>query len=140
MFLLSRIPPCFAIILTDSLAYLKHPTDPSTVTDSSESSVATGGNNHSSHAHINANTNSLLAPEPLAVRPPSVVPGMPGVAPNVGLGGAGTFGHPDYMMESTYEVFDPLNWMLDGLVDFPYTYNGLQGLEPAGLGDLGGLS
>lgn len=25
--------------------------------------------------------------------------------------------------ESNYEVFDPLNWMLDGLVDFPYSYN-----------------
>jgi len=23
--------------------------------------------------------------------------------------------------ESNYEVFDPLNWMLDGLVEFPYS-------------------
>ena len=30
--------------------------------------------------------------------------------------------------ESNYEVFDPLNWMLDGLVDFPYSLAG-QGLE-----------
>ena len=27
---------------------------------------------------------------------------------------------PDGFTESNYEVFDPLNWMLDGLVEFPY--------------------
>lgn len=32
-------------------------------------------------------------------------------------------------MEPNYEVFDPLNWMLDGLVDFPYSLNPVQGLE-----------
>ncbi|PBP22475.1 hypothetical protein BUE80_DR006715 [Diplocarpon rosae] len=31
--------------------------------------------------------------------------------------------------QSNYEVFDPLNWMLDGLVDFPYSYPAVQGLE-----------
>ncbi|CZR55397.1 related to zinc finger transcription factor [Phialocephala subalpina] len=36
--------------------------------------------------------------------------------------------------ESNYEVFDPLNWMLDGLVDFPYSYAAVQGLEANGLG------
>ena len=35
--------------------------------------------------------------------------------------------------ESTYEVFDPLNWMLDGLVDFPYSFGGGQGLEAGGI-------
>ena len=35
--------------------------------------------------------------------------------------------------ESNYEVFDPLNWMLDGLVDFPYSYAAVQGLETSGL-------
>ena len=35
--------------------------------------------------------------------------------------------------ESNYEVFDPLNWMLDGLVDFPYSYAAVQGLEASGL-------
>lgn len=34
------------------------------------------------------------------------------------------------MGESNYEVFDPLNWMLDGLVDFPYLGSG--GLEAGG--------
>ena len=36
--------------------------------------------------------------------------------------------------ESNYEVFDPLNWMLDGLVDFPYSFTAMQGLEQQGLG------
>lgn len=36
--------------------------------------------------------------------------------------------------ESNYEVFDPLNWMLDGLVDFPYSYAAVQGLEVNSLG------
>jgi hypothetical protein len=40
-----------------------------------------------------------------------------------------------YTTESNYEVFDPLNWMLDGLVDFPYTYAAIQGLEANGMGD-----
>ena len=25
--------------------------------------------------------------------------------------------------ETTYEVFDPLNWMLDGLMEFPYSFS-----------------
>ncbi|KAN0114677.1 hypothetical protein V8E51_004221 [Hyaloscypha variabilis] len=41
--------------------------------------------------------------------------------------------HGEKVVES--EVFDPLNWMLDGLVDFPYSYAAIQGLDgtaPAG--------
>jgi len=38
---------------------------------------------------------------------------------------SGSVGHS----KSNYEVFDPLNWMLDGLVDFPYSYAAIQGLE-----------
>jgi hypothetical protein len=44
---------------------------------------------------------------------------------------AGSLG---YGGESNYEVFDPLNWMLDGLVDFPYSYAAVQGLEANGMG------
>jgi len=40
----------------------------------------------------------------------------------------------DYTDASNYEVFDPLNWMLDGLVDLPYA---LQGLEQPGIGTNG---
>lgn len=35
-------------------------------------------------------------------------------------------------MEPNYEVFDPLNWLLDGLVDFPYNMP-MQGMETQGL-------
>lgn len=35
--------------------------------------------------------------------------------------------------ESNYEVFDPLNWMLDGFVDFPYSLTAVQGLEAQGI-------
>lgn len=35
--------------------------------------------------------------------------------------------------ESNYEVFDPLNWMLDGLVEFPYSYTSVQSLEANGM-------
>lgn len=31
---------------------------------------------------------------------------------------------PDGFGEPNYEVFDPLNWMFDGLVDFPYSMSG----------------
>jgi hypothetical protein len=47
------------------------------------------------------------------------------VTPNHGLPSSGMMGYN----ESNYEVFDPLNWMLDGLVDFPYSYAAVQGLE-----------
>lgn len=29
-------------------------------------------------------------------------------------------------MEPNYEVFDPLNWLLDGLVDLPYSYSTME--------------
>jgi len=103
------------------LAYLKHPTDPSAVTDSGASSVTAGAVNYASDPPL---------------RPLSVVPGMPGMATGLGFPGSGM---ATGYNEANYEVFDPLNWMLDGLVDFPYSLTGMQGLEP-GLGGLGGIS
>lgn len=36
--------------------------------------------------------------------------------------------------ESNYEVFDPLNWLLDGLVDMPsYNMSGLHDMEAPGI-------
>lgn len=58
------------------------------------------------------------APTPNSSLPPSSMLGG-----SLGYGG-----------ESNYEVFDPLNWMLDGLVDFPYSYAAVQGLEANGMG------
>lgn len=32
--------------------------------------------------------------------------------------------------QASYDVFDPLNWMLDGIVDFPYSFsNGASNAE-----------
>jgi hypothetical protein len=78
-----------------------------------------------------------LASDP-PLRPPSAVPGMPGMATGIGLPGNGGLGTG--YNEPNYEVFDPLNWMLDGLVDFPYSFTGMQGLEQSGMGGLGGIS
>ena len=40
---------------------------------------------------------------------------------------------PNGFIEPNYEVFDPLNWMLDGLVDFPYSYTAVSQLEAQGM-------
>jgi len=32
------------------------------------------------------------------------------------------FGHSNSFGDPTYEVFDPLAWTLDGLIDFPFGY------------------
>lgn len=32
--------------------------------------------------------------------------------------------------QANYEVFDPLNWMLDGIVDFPYNFNSVNSMDP----------
>lgn len=62
---------------------------------------------------------------------------MPGMATGMGVSGHG--GSAAGYHEANYEVFDPLNWMLDGLVDFPYSFTGMQGLEQPGLGGLGSI-
>lgn len=60
---------------------------------------------------------------------------------------AGMAGMPTGMVEdygtdygsSTNEVFDPLNWMLDGIVDFPYNFSSVNPLDPnqTGIGVMG---
>lgn len=62
---------------------------------------------------------------------------MPGMATGFGVPSNGNLGTG--YNEANYEVFDPLNWMLDGLVDFPYSFTGMAGLEDPGLGGLGGI-
>lgn len=56
----------------------------------------------------------------------STVSGVPSNG-MMGLNGDVGFG------ESNYEVFDPLNWMLDGLVDFPYSYSAINSLAGGGM-------
>lgn len=48
-----------------------------------------------------------------------------GVAP-----ASGVTNLPSGFLEPNYEVFDPLNWLLDGLVDLPYSYSAMSGMEP----------
>ena len=56
------------------------------------------------------------------------------LAAHVGvLCGPVTPGPSNSFGESNYEVFDPLNWMLDGFVDFPYSLAAVQGLEAQGM-------
>lgn len=53
-------------------------------------------------------------------------------APSLGVQppGPGVNSLPSGFMEPNYEVFDPLNWLLDGLVDLPYSYSAVGGIEP----------
>lgn len=47
-----------------------------------------------------------------------------------GAGGAltpGQFSSTGFSAEANYEVFDPLNWMLDGFVDWPFPFAGGNG-------------
>ncbi|KAI9781289.1 MAG: hypothetical protein M1839_006082 [Geoglossum umbratile] len=58
----------------------------------------------------------------------------PGLAPPGGMRSSVTPGRCSSVYgESHYEVFDPLNWMLDGLVDFPYSLTAVQSLEAQGI-------
>ena len=55
------------------------------------------------------------------------------LAPSALLGGTLT-PSDGFGGESNYEVFDPLNWMLDGLVDLPYDLSLAPDMEVQGLG------
>lgn len=66
-----------------------------------------------------------------------MVPGMAGMATGMGMDYDSGMGFTN--SNASYEVFDPLNWMLDGLVDFPYNYEAIQGLQNQGLGG-GGMN
>lgn len=54
------------------------------------------------------------------------------LAPSALLGGTLT-PSDGFGGESNYEVFDPLNWMLDGLVDLPYDLSLAPDIEVQGL-------
>ncbi|KPI37047.1 uncharacterized protein AB675_3638 [Cyphellophora attinorum] len=56
--------------------------------------------------------------------PTLTVPGMAGMS----TGMLDDFSM-DYGSAANYEVFDPLNWMLDGIVDFPYNFAGSNGSD-----------
>lgn len=99
-------------------AAMKNPTNPDLKTEPSTSSTQLDSTLMAATHQLN---NHLLA-------------GGGSVAANHGLANNGILSSGIGYSESNYEVFDPLNWMLDGLVDFPYSYAAVQGLETNGMG------
>lgn len=97
---------------------MKNPTNPDSAAESSASSTHMDSTLMQSSHQMQ---NQLLAAAG-AVTPNHNLPSQSMLSGNVGYS------------ESNYEVFDPLNWMLDGLVDFPYSYAAVQGLETNGMG------
>ena len=69
-----------------------------------------------------------------------MIAGMPGMTQGLGGLPAGLNGMGYTDPNANYEVFDPLNWMLDGVVDFPYSSLTMQGLDPNVGGPGTGLS
>ncbi|KAH8596758.1 hypothetical protein B0O99DRAFT_619857 [Bisporella sp. PMI_857] len=99
---------------------INNPTNPDSANESSASSTT----------HLD----STLMPPSQQINS-SLLAAARAVTPNnTGLPSSGLLGGGVGYTESNYEVFDPLNWMLDGLVDFPYSYAAVQGLEANGLG------
>lgn len=97
------------------IAAMKNPTNPDSAAASSASST-----------HMN---DTLMAPSHQLQS--QLLAAQGAVTPNHALP-SGMMSGVGYS-ESNYEVFDPLNWMLDGLVDFPYSYAAVQGLEANGI-------
>lgn len=63
---------------------------------------------------------------------PSLAPAPILAQANLGVQGE-THALPSGFVEPNYEVFDPLNWLLDGLVDLPYPYSTVSGMEAQGI-------
>lgn len=62
----------------------------------------------------------------------AMVPGMAGMATGMVDDLSMDYG------QASYDVFDPLNWMLDGIVEFPYNFNNVQNNDLSGVDSLGG--
>ncbi|KAL4873252.1 hypothetical protein BDV12DRAFT_160684 [Aspergillus spectabilis] len=103
------------VIINMSAAYLKNPTNP----DSNESSASSSVGPPRTSPGITGGDPSLA--------PPLLSQSNLGVQSTSGLGNL-----PSGFMEPNYEVFDPLNWLLDGLVDLPYPYS-VSGMEAQGI-------
>ncbi|KAF7587626.1 hypothetical protein BBP40_006990 [Aspergillus hancockii] len=99
-------------------AYLKNPTNP----DSNDESSATSSVPPAHASTTVAGGDPSLAPAPLLAQA------------SLGVQSGSSVGLPSGFMEPNYEVFDPLNWLLDGLVDLPYSsYSTLSGMEAQGI-------
>lgn len=115
--------------------YLKNPTDPTSLTESVTSSTAETPVANQPNTNM-TDPSSIFSSDPLAINLHNGVTGMPGMTPDMS-GGMGAIYN-----DSTYEVFDPLNWMLDGLVGLPYNVTPGQGLDQTqeGAGGMGGIT
>jgi hypothetical protein len=109
---------CNRVSNSDRTAATKNPTNPDSAAESSASST-----------HLD----STLVP-PSHQLQNQLLAAAGAVTPNHGLPSSSMIAGSAGYNESNYEVFDPLNWMLDGLVDFPYSYAAVQGLEANGMG------
>jgi hypothetical protein len=115
--------PFFVLFrLTILSASLKNPTDPDSNGESVVPSTLVQG--RSSSATPGVTGDPSLAPAP------AVPHGLAMSASSSGVGNLPS--SVNGFMEPNYEVFDPLNWLLDGLVDFPYNMP-MQGMETQGL-------
>ncbi|OOF96035.1 hypothetical protein ASPCADRAFT_146632 [Aspergillus carbonarius ITEM 5010] len=102
-------------------AYLKNPTNPDSNADSSNSSSVVPTRTSTATPGV-AGADPSLAPAPM------LAPASMAVPPSSGVGAL-----PSGFLEPNYEVFDPLNWLLDGLVDLPYSYSTISGMESQGI-------
>ncbi|EEA20883.1 hypothetical protein TMatcc_000881 [Talaromyces marneffei ATCC 18224] len=102
-------------------ASLKNPTDPDSNGDTTGSALGP----RASSTTPGVTGDPSLAPAPPLPHGLSLSSSSTGVnnLPSSAVSG---------FVEPNYEVFDPLNWLLDGLVDFPYTMP-MQGMESQGM-------
>lgn len=108
--------------LTITAAYLKNPTNPDSNAESSNSSS------------IQPTRTSTATPGVAGAADPSLAPAPMLPQANMGVSAPSAVGAlPSGFMEPNYEVFDPLNWLLDGLVDLPYSYSTISGIESQGI-------
>lgn len=104
-----------------AIASLKNPTDPDSNGDTTGSALGP----RASSTTPGVTGDPSLAPAPPLPHGLSLSSSSTGVnnLPSSAVSG---------FVEPNYEVFDPLNWLLDGLVDFPYTMP-MQGMESQGM-------
>lgn len=116
------------ILSVTSTAYLKNPTNPDSTAESSAASSAAAGRPSASTPVVTGSGDPSLAPAPIL--PQSNL----GIQTTASSGSAGLGSLPSGFLEPNYEVFDPLNWLLDGLVDLPYSsYSTVSGMETQGI-------
>ena len=115
--------------LTPPPVYLNNPTNPDSAGESSaNSSVGPIGpigpmRTAPLTSGVSSGGDPSLAP----------APALPQVSLGIEAPTNGTGSLPSSILEPNYEVFDPLNWLLDGLVDLPYSYSSMPGMEAQGV-------